>query len=181
VATRRCEFCRRSFVPDRRVGARQRACSDERCKADRNKAACRSWRERHPANRAREAARAKSYRDQHAEELRARRRRDAPWQRELAAQRERRRLGREVVRHEIGAQVLAGLSSGGGVPGAVAGDVVRHEIGAPGLVLLGLAAASPLPRRREVVRHEMVMRLAGWKDLGLSLAVHRAGRRALTT
>lgn len=39
----RCEFCGRFFVPDRRVGKRQRSCSDPACRKKRKRAAQRKW------------------------------------------------------------------------------------------------------------------------------------------
>jgi len=41
--SKRCEFCGRFFVPDRRVGDRQRACSQKECKAARKQSAQRRW------------------------------------------------------------------------------------------------------------------------------------------
>ena len=40
---KRCEFCGRFFVPDRRVGDRQRACSQKECKSARKQSAQRQW------------------------------------------------------------------------------------------------------------------------------------------
>lgn len=41
--TARCEFCGRFFVPDRRVGMRQRSCADSGCRKKRKKAAQDKW------------------------------------------------------------------------------------------------------------------------------------------
>ena len=41
--SKKCEFCGRFFVPDRRVGNRQRACSQPDCKAARKKASQKKW------------------------------------------------------------------------------------------------------------------------------------------
>lgn len=41
--TKRCEFCGRFFVPDSRVGDRQRACSRKECKGARKQSAQQRW------------------------------------------------------------------------------------------------------------------------------------------
>jgi hypothetical protein len=46
--SRPCSYCRRWFVPDRRVGARQRACTSPGCQQKRRAATQASWRKRHP-------------------------------------------------------------------------------------------------------------------------------------
>ncbi len=43
-----CRVCRRWFVPDRRVGHRQRACSTTACQIARRAATQASWRRRNP-------------------------------------------------------------------------------------------------------------------------------------
>ena len=48
---RPCRFCRRWFAPDRRVGARQRACSVEACQKKRRAATQAGWRAAHPEYR----------------------------------------------------------------------------------------------------------------------------------
>lgn len=45
---RPCCICRRWFVPDRRVGTRQRACSTPACQAARRVRTQASWRRRNP-------------------------------------------------------------------------------------------------------------------------------------
>ena len=45
---RPCCICRRWFVPDRRVGARQRACSAAACRAARRTRAQAAWRRHNP-------------------------------------------------------------------------------------------------------------------------------------
>jgi hypothetical protein len=45
---RPCCICRRWFYPDRRVGARQRACSEASCQVSRRAQTQASWRERNP-------------------------------------------------------------------------------------------------------------------------------------
>lgn len=44
--TKHCEFCGRFFVPDRRIGNRQRSCFRPECQQARKRAAKRAWRER---------------------------------------------------------------------------------------------------------------------------------------
>lgn len=44
--TKQCEFCGRFFVPDPRVGNRQRACSRPECQDTRKRSSKRAWRER---------------------------------------------------------------------------------------------------------------------------------------
>ena len=41
--SKHCEFCGRFFVPDHRVGNRQRACSRSDCKAARKRASQKKW------------------------------------------------------------------------------------------------------------------------------------------
>lgn len=41
--TARCEFCGRFFVPDRRVGKRQRSCGDAGCRKKRKQASQKRW------------------------------------------------------------------------------------------------------------------------------------------
>jgi hypothetical protein len=43
-----CAFCGRYFVPDRRVGDRQKACGSEGCRRKRKEEAQRLWVERNP-------------------------------------------------------------------------------------------------------------------------------------
>jgi hypothetical protein len=45
---RPCCVCRRWFLPDARVGARQRACGAENCQRARHREADRVWHTRHP-------------------------------------------------------------------------------------------------------------------------------------
>src|SRR5512144_2787804 len=45
---RPCCICRRWFLPDARVGARQRACGAEECQRARHRDADRAWHARHP-------------------------------------------------------------------------------------------------------------------------------------
>ena len=45
---RPCSICRRWFVPDRRVGRRQRACSASACQIARHSRTQASWRRRNP-------------------------------------------------------------------------------------------------------------------------------------
>jgi hypothetical protein len=45
---RPCRICRRWFFPDRRVGARQRACSEQSCQVARRAQTQASWRRRNP-------------------------------------------------------------------------------------------------------------------------------------
>src|ERR1700694_1215992 len=48
LTKRPCRICRRWFVPDRRVGHRQRACSAPPCQVARRAATQASWRRRNP-------------------------------------------------------------------------------------------------------------------------------------
>jgi hypothetical protein len=45
---RPCSECRRWFVPDARVGSRQRTCGSAECRRARHRRADRAWHERHP-------------------------------------------------------------------------------------------------------------------------------------
>jgi hypothetical protein len=45
---RPCRYCGKWFWPDRRVGPRQRACSDEECQCKRRAETQASWRHRNP-------------------------------------------------------------------------------------------------------------------------------------
>lgn len=45
---KRCQYCGRYFVPDRRVGTRQKACGHSECKRKRKRQAQRSWVEKNP-------------------------------------------------------------------------------------------------------------------------------------
>lgn len=45
---RPCRICRRWFLPDARVGDRQRVCGDEECQRERHRRACEQWRARNP-------------------------------------------------------------------------------------------------------------------------------------
>src|SRR3954467_4005740 len=44
---RPCSVCRRWFLPDARVGARQKACGDAECQRARHREADRAWHARH--------------------------------------------------------------------------------------------------------------------------------------
>lgn len=44
--SKQCEFCGRFFVPDPRVGNRQRSCFRQECQETRRRSAKRAWRER---------------------------------------------------------------------------------------------------------------------------------------
>jgi hypothetical protein len=44
-----CKFCGRFFVPDRRVGERQKACRQERCRKARKQLAQTQWTKKNPA------------------------------------------------------------------------------------------------------------------------------------
>lgn len=44
--SKQCEFCGKFFVPDPRVGSRQRACCRQQCQDARKQASKRAWRER---------------------------------------------------------------------------------------------------------------------------------------
>src|SRR5713226_5552738 len=48
LTKRPCQICRRWFVPDRRVGRRQRACSAPTCQIARRARTQASWRRRNP-------------------------------------------------------------------------------------------------------------------------------------
>jgi hypothetical protein len=48
LTKRPCRICRRWFVPDRRVGGRQRACSAPTCQTARRARTQASWRRRNP-------------------------------------------------------------------------------------------------------------------------------------
>lgn len=48
VRKRPCSICRRWFLPDVRVGPRQRACSSPECQAERRKKTQASWRAANP-------------------------------------------------------------------------------------------------------------------------------------
>src|SRR5271169_2908727 len=48
LTKRPCRICRRWFVPDRRVGRRQRACSAPTCQIGRRARTQASWRRRNP-------------------------------------------------------------------------------------------------------------------------------------
>ena len=48
VKKRPCSICRRWFYPDRRVGKRQRACSERSCQETRRARTQASWRRRNP-------------------------------------------------------------------------------------------------------------------------------------
>jgi len=41
--TKRCKYCGRYFMPDRRVGGRQKACQREDCKKKRRRQAQKNW------------------------------------------------------------------------------------------------------------------------------------------
>ena len=43
---RRCCVCGALFMPDPRVGSRQRTCGDEACQTEQHRLACHAWRER---------------------------------------------------------------------------------------------------------------------------------------
>jgi hypothetical protein len=45
---KRCLFCGRYFIPDRRVGHRQKACPRPDCRKARKKAAQKAWTEKNP-------------------------------------------------------------------------------------------------------------------------------------
>lgn len=48
--SKRCEFCGRYFVPDPRVGDRQRSCPRSECQDARKRSSKRAWRERETPN-----------------------------------------------------------------------------------------------------------------------------------
>lgn len=45
---KKCLYCGRYFVPDRRVGERQKACHREACKRDRKKESQKNWHKKNP-------------------------------------------------------------------------------------------------------------------------------------
>lgn len=45
----RCSICHRSFLPDPRVGARQRTCLSDDCRREQRRQTQASWRERNPS------------------------------------------------------------------------------------------------------------------------------------
>ncbi len=45
---KRCINCGRYFIPDRRIGERQKVCSSEVCKRERKKKAQKNWRDNNP-------------------------------------------------------------------------------------------------------------------------------------
>jgi hypothetical protein len=45
---RRCRSCRCLFVPDRRVGERQRYCGKPACQSERHRQACKAWHRKNP-------------------------------------------------------------------------------------------------------------------------------------
>jgi hypothetical protein len=47
VRSKRCPCCRCLFIPDRRVGSRQRVCGKNECQAKRKKESQRRWSEKH--------------------------------------------------------------------------------------------------------------------------------------
>lgn len=45
---KRCEYCGRYFIPDKRIGNRQRACRRPECKRQRKLQALKRWKQNHP-------------------------------------------------------------------------------------------------------------------------------------
>jgi len=45
---KRCEYCKRYFSPDKRIGNRQRACGRPECKRQRKLQAQKQWKQEHP-------------------------------------------------------------------------------------------------------------------------------------
>jgi hypothetical protein len=45
---RPCRICKKWFLPDPRVGARQKVCSTETCQRERNRKSCAIWQAQHP-------------------------------------------------------------------------------------------------------------------------------------
>lgn len=43
-----CRICKRWFQPNRRVGNRQKVCSDPKCQRERQRRNCEDWRRRNP-------------------------------------------------------------------------------------------------------------------------------------
>jgi hypothetical protein len=48
VVSKRCKYCGRYFVPDKRVGNRQRSCTRSECKKKRKQEAQKKWLEKNP-------------------------------------------------------------------------------------------------------------------------------------
>jgi hypothetical protein len=141
---RRCEFCEKPFLPDRRLGARQRGCGRKACKKARHAANCREWREANPVSATTAAAKAQEFRDTHPDYWRERRRERARCGRERRRRRERRREARELregnrdsisIVQVIERQLLG--ASWNGVSDAV-GEGNRDSIPSEVLVFLGL-------------------------------------------
>lgn len=45
---RPCRICKKWFYPNRRVGDRQKVCSDPKCQRERQRRNCKNWRHRNP-------------------------------------------------------------------------------------------------------------------------------------
>jgi hypothetical protein len=132
---KRCAYCRDLFWPDPRTAARQCACAQPACQAERRKATQRRWRQAHPddatARRYRAALAAAKAGQEPALPRAPPARIDAfPW---------------EEARDEISAQVFVTFGFFGHFAAGLARDVIRAEV----------------PKITEKIRHYVA---AGAKD-----------------
>ncbi len=90
---RPCSICRQWFTPDPRTRGRQHTCNSEECRQERNKRACKRWRDAHAD-------------DIRADRLRQRLQADPAPSPEVAAAQPLARLRLETLRHEMGSKGL---------------------------------------------------------------------------
>jgi len=64
---KRCKYCGRYFIPDIRVGAKQKACKDKACQVKRKKESQRRWLESNPGYFAGRYDSVKQWRKEHPE------------------------------------------------------------------------------------------------------------------
>jgi hypothetical protein len=69
----RCRYCGRFFVPDRRVGKRQKSCGREECRVKRKRESQRRWVEANPGYFSGRYANTKQWRKRHPDYQRRRR------------------------------------------------------------------------------------------------------------
>jgi len=148
VKRTRCRFCAAFFSPNRKVGARQYACSKAECQARRQQANHRAWVSEHPDCYRGRAGKHARYRAEVAAGRRVPRRRPKPAD---GDQREQEAILTQAVLQQPVNPILLGGSE-------------QEEILAQGRLLQALIVTLPAPSL-PVEQEEMERRRSAWQDL----------------
>lgn len=165
VSRRRCEFCKKSFVPDSRVGNRQRACDRKECRSQRRKASQTDWLQRHPDAFRGRYPKLRRWLDRNRDYLRSYRKthpdKEAERRKQDRERRARRSKARVDIQDTIQLQLLPPPK-----PTLVQGSAdIQDEMPPQLLLLIGLA----LSNARVDMQDSMARPIAAAYDLGREL------------